>query len=146
MKLTLLSCVFVIFAIIASGQDLKRSTNLVVRFEDKFDRGNNRKYYILHAEDGNPNATAVYNLISYKPERDAINTGGTFFVPENDTASAYYNYFTTPTAAMEYLGRRGWHLVTVISEVTSGYTYPSSSDRTFTTVSSRPVYYFKKEL
>jgi hypothetical protein len=148
MKLTLSTIAFLLISAIAIGQQSRISTNLIVRFDENYSKNTSSRYYIIRADWGNPNAALVYNLIPYKPEKDAINTGGVFFQPENDTANTYYNYFPSPTAAMEYLSHRGWHLVTVISEVVSGEKFVSlgSSNTPITTVSSRPIYYFKKEL
>lgn len=146
MKLTLSLLILSFFTASVYCQEYKQSTNLIVRFQSGFSKNTGNTYYIINADAGNPNAVLIYNLIPYKPERDAVNTGGVFFIPENDTTNAYYNYFATPTSAMEYLSHRGWHLVSVISEVTSDYTFPGSSNHPITTVSSRPVYYFKKDL
>lgn len=148
MKPTLSLLFLLLCASIVSAQQVKRSTYLIVRFEEKLNKVTSYRYYSIKAEQGNPDAPDVYGLIAYKPEKDAVNTGGSFYSPGIDTTTSFYNYFNTPTVGLEYLGRHGWQLVSVISEVVSGHTFVTSSpnDRVIPTVSSMPVYYLKKEL
>lgn len=146
----LLIAILITNAVTGFSQQSKRNTYLIVRFESGVNYNNDRydRFFYILAEGGNPYATDVYRLLPFKTGTLEVNTGGSFFYGEIDSVSKYYNYFNTHTAAMEYMAKKGWQLVTVISEI---YTevkrdYKSLSDNEYPIVSSKPVYYFKKEL
>ena len=132
------------------GQYPKANTYLVIRFQETLNYNNERNdpFYFIVPEGGNPNAAEIYRLISYKSGPFDENTGGSFFYGEIDTSARYYNYFNTHTAGMEYLAKREWQLVTVISEIYTQLKSESADGRYYPVpvVLSRPVYYFKKEI
>ena len=104
----ILSFVFLLLCTsVISAQHVKRTTYLIVLFEEKLNKVTSYRFYSIKAEQGNPDAPEVYDLIAYKPEKDAVNTSGAFYSPGTDTTTPYYNYFNTPTVGLDYLGRHG---------------------------------------
>ena len=116
--------------------------NLVYAYDKEVERG----YFIINAEIGNPNAKEVYNLKSYKLDRKTINPGGVFFSKRTDADTAVYNYFINATEVLEYLSQNNWELILVHNQITSSYYTTGSNQYPYTTVSSYPVYYLRKEI
>jgi hypothetical protein len=59
-----------------------------------------------------------------------------------------YNYFYTTTEALNFLSKKGFILVTIYIDILSGFTSKEGGFNTgyvpITTVSSKPVFCFKK--
>jgi len=119
-------------------------TYLVVKLNYDFDKENDKVFYTINAEPGNPNANEVYGLRPYKLDKKTINRGGSFFSSTTNTDTAVYNYFQNGTEALMFLAQKNWELLTVCNQITSDYSL--LNNHPYTTISSYPVYYFKKEI
>lgn len=146
MKFFLLAALFAFYTFPGFSQQ-KTIKYLTVWFERKVDYQADQYYHFMLAEVGNYYPPEIFNLVIYKSERDLKNKDVFFYHNQNDTAKYFYNYFSNPTAALEYLGKNGWQLVSVMSQVTSGRDHEYSNDMKIpvATVSSYPKYFLKKE-
>jgi len=146
-QLLLIPCFFLAVQTTFS-QPVHKSTYLIVRIGVAYNYNNDR-FYTLNAEAGNPYADEVYRLLPYITKKDADHTKASFY-DEYKNDFYYYNYFPNATEAILYLSEHGWQLVTVYNEIASGTRdiAPAGSLNYYpvTTVSSQPVYYFKKDL
>ena len=121
---------------------------MIVRIDYDYNKSSETPFYKIYAEQGNPFAKEVYALIPFKTDKKAINTDGAYFHERTDTSKIFYNYFKNVTEALLFLSENKWELVSIYNQITSDYKtervrgdyYP------YTTVSSYPVYYFKKEI
>ncbi len=128
---------------------------LQVKFVKDHDVNKNRIiYYHIAAEPGCNRAKDIYKLFSYSNTKALDTIPAMYYGKQNeakqiDTAASFYNYFSSPTEALNFMASRHWILVTVFSELSSGYTYENGSNGNglvpITTVSSGAVYCFKKE-
>ncbi len=116
-------------------------TYLVVNINAKYDFPNSKYFAVINAEASNKYAAKIYSLNPYDGSKKVINRGAVFFAEHKDSAQSIYNYFVNASEALQFLADDKWILITVISEVNSSYTNENG-----TIVSSRPVYYFKKQI
>jgi hypothetical protein len=142
-SIILIACSLLFSGTIYSQKDLKY-TYLIVKIESDFDRTNLKSFYKINAERGNPFANEVYGLIQYYTGKKAVNTGASYFPAASDTAQLFYNYFNNVTQAILYLSQNKWELVSVFNQVSSDKS--TDGGYPYTTFSSYPVYYFKKEI
>ena len=119
-------------------------TYLVVRLNYDYDKENDKAFFTINAESGNPYANEVYGLRPYKLDKKTINPGGSFFSTKTNIDTALYNYFQNGTEALMFLAQKNWELLTVYNQITSDYRL--INDHPYTTISSYPVYYLKKEI
>lgn len=143
MKKYLLSVVLAFISITAFGQQQKRTNYLTIWFEKKFDYSAEHYYHLMFAELGNADVAEVSSLVVYKSGKNLKNKEVYFYSELNDSAKAYYNYFTNPTAALEYLAKHGWQLVSVVPQLIPDYNYAGGSRPI---VLSRSIFYLKKEV
>jgi hypothetical protein len=118
---------------------------LLVRIDGFVNTDGKTYYYTINAEGGSDAAGKLYALKKYNPKKEARNNEAAFYYQEKDTASALYNFFGSPTEALNYLSKSGWKLFSVYTEVGSGYdTQRGGNGDLFpiTTISSRPVFVF----
>jgi hypothetical protein len=148
MKIIVLLFLITLFAIAGYSQQQKRTIYLTVWFLKTFERDTDRDYYLMNAETGNATAPEVFDLVIYRSPNDPANKDVDFYHRQNDSSKAYFNYFRNPTAGLEYLGKKGWQLVSVTNEVSSDHKFVRHYDEyhVVTTVASRAMYYFKKEV
>lgn len=126
---------------------LKSEKNyLLIRFERIYDNTNQRSFYSVNPERGCDGASAIYSLLKYDAKKNAENKTGKFYFATKNVGDSLYNYFLSPTEGLNYLAQLEWELVSVFSEITSGYTTERASGDLvpITTVSSRAVFCFKK--
>ena len=131
------------FFISQSGvtQQPKRTSYLVLYILGHYDRKNQRDYFYINAEKGNPDAAEIYTLITWYTDK-RLNEPATYYMDRTDSTTKYYNYFQNTTEALLFLGSRGWELVTVNNSVSADYgTY---SSQPYTTLKAIPTYYLKK--
>ncbi len=123
-------------------------TYLIVNINTKYDHPNSKYYALINAERANKYAAKIYSLKAYDGGKNAVNSGAVFFVGLTDSTQAIYNYFQNASEALQFLADDNWVLITVISEVNSSYQNENGPNGLvpITTVSSRPVYYFKKQI
>ena len=141
MKRILFFVFLLICCIYAQAQSSKNYTYLIVRFEGHKAKGDS--YYTIVAETGNKHASEVYGLVPFKAGNYSIDQPA-FYQVRTDTTTVFYNCFQNTTEALNFLGERRWELVSVNNEISSGWY--NSSGGAVTTISSSPVYYFRKEL
>ena len=128
------------------GQKQGTINYLLVRFEANFDNTNKKNFYQINAEIGCDTAEKIYSLKKYDYRKNAINSGGSFYYQEKDATNNLYNYFLSPTEALNFLSRLGWSLFSIYTEVYSGYDNQRKSTGEIipiTTVSSNTVFCFK---
>jgi hypothetical protein len=144
----LVAAYILIFSTSLFSQTGSRVTYIIIRVDGLWDYTRNKNFIKINAESGNPAASEIYNLKEYVSAKKAVNSGASFYSEKNDTASVYFNYFLTATEIMQFLADHHWQLVTVNTEITSSYDNIQSGDKLVpvTSVFSRPVYYFKKEV
>jgi hypothetical protein len=143
MKTTVLSIVLALITMSVFSQQQKRINYLTIWFEKKYNYTAKHYYHLMIAELGNAGVPEVSSLVVYKSERNLKNNEVYFYSEFNDSAKAYYNYFTNPTAALEYLSKHGWQLVSVAPQMIPDLNYDTGTRRLITL--SRPVFYLKKE-
>lgn len=147
MKL-LVICIFQGLALFSNAQANIQSNYLLVRFDQSYDNTNKRFYYSINAESGCDSAKEFYALLKYDNQKNAKNTDGFFYSNQKSgTLDNLYNYFYTPTEAINFISLKGWGLFSIYSEIFSGYDNQKSGNgeiQPITTVSSRSVFCFKK--
>jgi hypothetical protein len=148
MKKIVLVLSITVFAFSGYSQQQKRATYITVWFQKTMDREVKNEYYLMNAETGNATAPEIFDLVIYRSTKDLANQHVDFYHKQNDSVKTYFNYFRNPTAGLEYLGKKGWQLVSVTSEVSSDnkIKFHMGEYVGLTTVSSRLMYYFKKEI
>lgn len=88
---------------------------------------------------------ALLSITVYSQQQKRTNYLTIWFEKKfNHPADHYYNYFTNPTAALEYLAKHGWQLVSVLPQMIPNLNYDTGTQRLI--VLSRPVFYLKKEV
>jgi hypothetical protein len=134
---------------IFSQQNIK-TTYLVVRMnEDQLDNLFKKKFVRIIADGGNQYAIDIYSLRLFDPSKKAINGEYKYYDGKNDTVASagLYNYFENTTQALMFIAGKGWELISVVSEVSSSYKFerdPAGQLTIIPTITSTPVYYFKK--
>jgi hypothetical protein len=130
------------------GQEKGITNFLLVRIDAKVDVNGKSYYYVINAESNCDAAAQVYALIKYNDKKNAVNDKNLFYYKEKDTVNNLYNYFVSPTEALNFLSRAGWTLFNIYTETFSGYDNQKNGTGEsipITTVSSRPVYCFKND-
>lgn len=123
---------------------------LLVRIDVNYNKLAKQYYCIINAESGCDSAELFYSLKKFDTKKDADNAGAILYPGKNDSVKLYYNYFSSPTQVLNFISNNGWELVTVYTETSSGSAIADNGNieqrYPITTVSSRPVYCFKKTL
>ena len=134
------------FAVSSFAQDTEVESYLIVRVKRQGDKNN--PYYTIEAEPFNNNALDIYELVSFNKNLFVPKKGVSFYYNRPDTLTRYYNYFKSETEALDFMGSQRWQLVTVLSEISSGYRTAGveTNGPPYTTIESRPVYYFRKKV
>lgn len=136
------------FSLNCFAQEKVATSYLVVRIETQKDYSMERYGCSIIAEGGCDSARAIYNLKKYNFKKNAANNESSFYYNHADTATAYYNFFQSPTEALNFMAKNGWTLFYIYSETSSGWEVEKngSGSESFpiTTISSKPVFYFKK--
>jgi hypothetical protein len=149
MKSFLLIIISIIILTSGYSQENTKNTYAIVSIEPGiYDKPNKRYWCKIKAESIKKYSKEINNLINYSMEKNAVNTGASFYFEKNDTTSVYFNYFLSTTEAMQFLADHKWQLVTVNNEIISDYDNVKDGESKLVPVSriySRPVYYFKKE-
>jgi hypothetical protein len=128
------------------AQDTEVETYLIIRIKRQNDKTN--PYYTIDAEPFNNNALGIYELVPFNKNYFVPKKGVSFYYNRPDTVTQYYNYFKSETEALDFMGNQRWTLVTVLSEISSGYRTAGVdiNGPPYTTISSQPVYYFRKKV
>jgi hypothetical protein len=105
-------------------------------------------FYRIQAEAGCKGAQDIYALKKYNEKKNAVNTEASFYNNHRDSAITFFNYFISPTEALNFIASKGFTLHTVFTQTTSGsenVMKPGTTEYTpVTTVFSYPVYCFMK--
>src|SRR5438105_11958045 len=128
------------------GQTHEKESYLILRLNEKYDQTNKNSYFYISADSYNDYAKEIYDLVPFNKEPYENNSGISFFFKKTDSSDFFYNYFRSQTEALKFLSRKQWQLLSVISEINSGYEKERVGENyvSYTTVSSRPIYYFIK--
>jgi hypothetical protein len=146
MKKIVLLILIASLSIAAYTQQQKRTSYLTVWYE-KVKTGR-FIYYIMNAERGNFPVPEVFELVIFRSERDIDKQDVSFYHEQKDSAKTQFNYFGNPTAGLDYLAEKGWQLISVTNEISSGHKFVNEMGVfvPVTTISSRQLYYLKKEI
>jgi hypothetical protein len=142
----------VIFMLLVNGgaafsQSADNKSYLVVRIPENYDKVKQKRFFEIKAEWGCDSAYAVYSLVKYANSKSITDTAALYYyitgLPANGNI---YNYFNSPTEALNFLSKNGWRLHSMVSELFSGSTLePSGGELVpITTVKSRLVYCFER--
>lgn len=140
---------FLIFLLIscnAHSQQKDTNSYLLIRITGLYDYTAERNFYTIIAEGGCDDAKEIYALKKFNDKKTALNTENSFYYNHSDTIKNYYNYFLTSTEALNFISKKQWVLVSIYSETFSGSDLVRSGNDyvPLTTVSSRPVFCFKR--
>lgn len=126
------------------AQQNKYYAYLVAKLESRTDWQNNRNYFFIKTDLQNVHALDVYKLKDYNPKATSnTQTASFYFDKTANRLHGMYNYFTSESDALLFLGEHGWELVSVYNNLQSeGNTL---YDQVFTRINSEPVYYFRKQ-
>jgi len=137
----------ILFSCISSfGQTHEKESYLILRLNGKYDRKNKNVYFYIAADPYNDYAKEIYDLVPFHDEPYIINSGISFYFKKTDSSAFFYNYFRSQTEALKFISQNQWQLFSVIPEINSGYDKERVGDNyaLYTTVSSSPVYYFRR--
>ena len=129
------------------SQSKSQNNYLLARFIQQYDHSNKRDYYTIYAEGDCDSAKEVYSLLYYNNQKGVINTQDVYAYNKKDTTGVLFNYFLSPTEGINYMSQKGWTLITIYTEISSGYDTQNTwnGDKIpITTISSRPVFCFVK--
>ena len=137
---------FILTGSISFGQEAATESFLILRLGHQYDRTNKKNYVFIAAEPYNPNAKGLYDLVPYSDKPSENGMPASFYYQKTDSLTLFYNYFRNQTEALLFLSEQQWQLFSIISEVESGYNTERAGDvyMPYTTVTSRPVYYYRK--
>jgi hypothetical protein len=133
-----------IFANPSFGQQTENHY-LLVRIDVFVNTNGKDYYYTINAEGGSDLAGKLYSLKKYSAKKEAQNNEAAFYHQVKDTAASLYNFFVSPTEALNYISKSGLNLFSIYTEISSGYDSQRSGSGDIipiTTVSSRPVFVF----
>jgi hypothetical protein len=131
----------------AFSQTVTSKSYLLLRIVEDYDKYQQKPFFQIRAESGCDSASHIYALAKYQNARTAPDTLSEFYAnAARPFKKSLYNYFSSPTEAMNYLSNTGWKLHSMSNEIFSSYTNESNGQTLFpvTTVSSRLVYCFEK--
>ena len=129
------------------SQSKSPGSYILIRFLQQYDHSNKRDYYTIYAERDCDSAKDVYSLLYYNNNKNVIDTNDVYAYNKNDTTTILFNYFLSPTEGLNYMSKKGWNLITIYTEISSGYDTQNTwnGDKIpITTISSRPVFCFVK--
>jgi len=128
-----------------SAQQKTADQYLLVRITDAYDALNTRAFYYILPEKGADSAVGIYDLKKYASKKGEAPPAGHFYFERPDNSNDLFNYFVSPTEALNYIASQGWKLWLVYPETGSGTTNERAGNGDLvpvTTISSRPVYCF----
>lgn len=145
----LLTVLFITLPEKGYSQADKKETYAIINIEGLYDKPNKRYWCKINAEYTGKYSKEISSLVTYSLEKGITNTGASFYFEKKDTSTVYFNYFLNTAEAMQFLADHQWKLVSVNNQVSSDYENVRDGESKLvpiTKVSSRPVYYFKKEV
>jgi hypothetical protein len=127
-------------------QSKVKETYIIVRLDYDYDEFHKNPFYKINAEQGNPFANDFYSLVKYDGSKNALNPNESIYPSTKDSSQKVFNYFSNSTIALRFIAENGWQLMFINNDIGSSYdTYRSGGELLpYSTVSSRPVFYFKK--
>ena len=143
----MLTILFLYSTLFCFAQEKALNNYLLVRIIIDYDKNTAKNFCTINAEGGNEAAKIFYLLKKYNLKKNAVNTEAYFYYNHADTATNFYNFFTSPTEALNFIADNGWTLLSIYTETFSGSDLVKNgagNDFPITTVSSRPVFCFKK--
>lgn len=147
---TIFTMLFYCMSAAVFSQEKTQAQYLLVRIDGGYNKPAKQYYSMINAEPGCDSAGIFYGLKKFDVKKDAVNTEAVLYPGKNDSVHLYYNYFSTPTQALNFISKNGWELVNIYTETFSGSTIADNGNieqrYPITTVSSRPVYCFKKSV
>jgi hypothetical protein len=119
---------------------------LIITIIEKYDYNKEKYALTIQAESGANKEDIVYKLIPYNFKANAKNSNGNFY-SNNSNDNDIYNYFTTTTEILNFMGKNGWDLLTINNIINSTYTNEingTGGTVPITKIESTPRYYFTK--
>lgn len=146
MKFIITSLLLLFFCVSIHAQKSEASSYLIVRLVESKDYAIDSTYWKILADAGNPHATEIYQLHPFPNQKVPPGYHVHFYKTEKD-APPLFNYFQTPTAALNFLSVKGWHLMAVIAETNTRIEREWAEGKTvlIPMVSTIPVYYFRRQ-
>jgi hypothetical protein len=139
--------IFLFTGLVCFSQQVPAANYLLIRVDNNYDYTMERSFYSIKAESGCEGANEIYSLMKYDFKKNAVNDKASFYYNVLANTSNIYNYFLSTTELLNYLSKNGWTLFSVYSETFSGYDNQRTGNGEIvpvTTISSRPVFCFKK--
>jgi hypothetical protein len=126
--------------LLCAGQEKKPAKKyILLRIQEDFDKENQRSYSKIIPDGWCEGANEIYGLQLYINRRGAENKVATVYHNRVDSSQKFYNYFWSPTEALNFMSANGWNLVSIISSnSTDGGSF-------IPTIISRQVFCFYKE-
>ena len=87
------------------SQSQKHFSYLVVTMRTGYDEVADKSYYAIVPEGGD----SINSLVSYSSKQRA-KAAAPFYKSLADTASTYFNYFSSVSKAFQYLDEKGWQI------------------------------------
>lgn len=145
----ILTSLLLTFTLFCFAQEKALNNYLLIRIALEHDiyKNSARNFWIIQAEVGNEAANVFYSLKKYNLKKNAVNTEAYFYYNHADTATNFYNFFTSPTEALNFIADNGWTLITIYTDIYSSYNNEKNGNGDtvpVTTVGSIPVFCFKK--
>ncbi len=129
------------------AQEKRSVSYLVIEMHARYDYHTERDYYLIQG--GDPAFPELNQLVTFDPRSNKKNIPAAYFASKSDSTQKMYNYFRSVNEALLFLGEEGWELVSVNNNISSEAAvrmqYPEK-DQTYTNISSKPVFYFKRAL
>jgi hypothetical protein len=127
----LLCCCFLFTR--AQSQSSAKYKYLIVRINIAFDNDTEKNYYRIDAEPNNHISNGVNALVKYNTRLKTKNTVN--FYPNNDTAKAMFNYFSSISEALQFLDENDWQVFSIQTVIIGSAN----------SINSQPVYYLRSE-
>ena len=143
----MLTILFLYSTLFCFAQEKALNNYLLVRIIIDYDKNTAKNFCTINAEGGNEAAKKFYLLKKYNLKKNAVNTEAYFYYNHADTATNFYNFFTSPTEALNFIADNGWTLITIYTDIYSSYNNEKNGNGDtvpVTTVGSIPVFCFKK--
>lgn len=144
MRLILIFLLFLI-SYVTLGQS-NSPTYLLIKIQNFSDVNKKRAFFAIMPDWAGKNASEIYSLKKYNNVKGVENNEACFYNSKTDTCFNLYNYFLSVTEALNFMSEKGWTVVSVYTEVNSGWDWGGMGGERvpMTSVNSKPVFVLKK--
>lgn len=98
-----------LFLFNASAQEKPKNNYLIIRIKIEKDLNMSRYGCSIIAEGGCDSAKSIYNLKDYNFKKNANNDDHSFYYNYIDNSTSKYNFFNTPTEALNFMAKMDGH-------------------------------------